>query len=195
MFDGLAELARWRGRLEEAAAAVIEGLAQVANTGDDEMVARLCLTGIRVEADRRARSGPGRGDVDQSMTHAEELLDTVRSSPGGSERPGRPGGEIQAAAATAQAEMERVHGRASAEAWQLAVRAWQRLSTPYQEAVARWRLAEALLSEGRKTEAEGELVTAHEMAVPPGCSTAPGRHRGGCPQGAGRWARNETGRA
>ena len=129
------------------------------------MVARLCLTGVRVEADRRARSGEGRGASDDSITHAESLLDTVQMLAQTLERPGRPAGEIQAAAATAAAETGRVRGSSSVDEWQVAVSAWQRLSTPYPEAVARWRLGEALLSDGRKTEAERELISAHETAV------------------------------
>ena len=164
VFDGLGELARWRGRLDEAAASVAEGLERVAHTGDDEMVARLCLTGIRVEADRAATTGGRRSDASADVARAEALLDTVQDLARDLARPGRPGGEIQAAATTARGEMERVRGVASSQTWQLAVDGWRQLATPYPEAVARWRLAEALLGEGHRAEAEQELAQAHQAA-------------------------------
>lgn len=165
VFDGLAELARWRGRLDEAASAVVEGLAQVANTGDDEMVARLCLTGVRVEADRCAPPGVRRRDVNQALADAGELLATVETLARRLQRPGRPAGEIQAAALTAAAEMERIRGSSASARWRRAAEAWDRLSMPYPEAMAGWRLAEALLAEGDRAEGERALVGAHETAV------------------------------
>ena len=49
---GRAELALAEGRLEDARAAIDEGIAQVECTGDDEVMCHLCLLGLRLAADR-----------------------------------------------------------------------------------------------------------------------------------------------
>ena len=167
--DGLAELARWTGRFDDARAAVVEGLARVDNTGDDEMMARLCLTGVRIAADRDLaesdhprRVGPP-NRVDEVVDEA--ILQRLRSLARRVEIPGGPWGEIQAAACTAEAEHRRRSGIVEVDGWQQAVSAWEGLSMPYPEASARLRLGEALLAAGRKPEAEQEIARAHAAAI------------------------------
>ena len=50
-----AELALTEARLDDARAAIAEGIDQVERTGDDEMLCHLCLLGLRVAADRAVR--------------------------------------------------------------------------------------------------------------------------------------------
>jgi DNA-binding CsgD family transcriptional regulator len=57
-----AELALAEGRLDDARAAVDEGIGQVECTGDDEVLADLCLLGLRIAADRSTQADPRRSE-------------------------------------------------------------------------------------------------------------------------------------
>ncbi|MCU1427247.1 MAG: family ATPase [Actinomycetia bacterium] len=166
VFDGLAELARMEGRLDDARQTVLDGLDAVAHTGDDDMIARLCLTGVRVEADRaeQRRSTSASAAVDDLWADVQRLLATAEDAvPGASTR-------TRAAAAessvmNARAEAARIEGTATPAMWEVVTAAWEQLGSPHQGAAARWRLAEALFAAGRRDDAARELRTAYEAAV------------------------------
>jgi DNA-binding CsgD family transcriptional regulator len=61
--------------------------------------------------------------------------------------------EVRAATATAFAEESRLSGRSDPKQWCEAVRRWHELGFPAPAAYCRWRLAEAVLAEGRRSDA------------------------------------------
>ncbi|MEU7738933.1 AAA family ATPase [Nonomuraea sp. NPDC049158] len=96
---------------------------------------------------------------------ADDLLNRVRfaveSGPVGDRGPMGPEG--QAWALRAEAEWHRVHGRLDVELWRRVVAAFD-FGFVYEAARARWRLAEALLAAGARTEAQAEWDLAREAA-------------------------------
>jgi len=71
--------------------------------------------------------------------------------------------ETQCMQARMDAEMSRLRGEDDVEVWRTAVDAAERAA--YWRAVAQWRLADALLADGRRDEATVELRAAHDVAV------------------------------
>ena len=169
VYDGLAELARWRNQLDAATQTALDGLDAVANTGDDDMTARLCVTALRIEGDRRDLLG-GRPTVDQGREHTVErclgLVHRLVAGEGGT----TPSRRVIAAAAEADAEHTRIVGRPDPDAWQAAVDAAVRLHSPYDEARVRLRLAVSHAETGDRDRAARELDLAHELASPLGAA-------------------------
>jgi DNA-binding CsgD family transcriptional regulator/tetratricopeptide (TPR) repeat protein len=143
LFAGLAELALWRGDLEQARALVAEAVPLV------EAIPRYAAPvygfGMRVEADRaelaRARR-PGEAAPDDGIATA--LLDRLEEVATGPATAGIP--ELAAWHATAVAERTRQQGPSDPAAWAAAVADWERLGQPYRLAYAGFRHAEALLA-------------------------------------------------
>jgi DNA-binding CsgD family transcriptional regulator len=161
VFDGLAELARREQRLDVARATVTAGLDSIENTGDDDMAARLCLTGVRTEADLAQRAP---GDRDDTLANARHLLDVAESA-AFAHTASRRGTEANAAVLTARAEVARMAGDATPELWETACAAWDATSYPYGGAASRLRLAETLFEAGRRDDAVAELRRAHDVAA------------------------------
>jgi DNA-binding CsgD family transcriptional regulator len=147
--DGLAALAALEGRPLDARATVADGLRAIANTGDDDTIARLCLTGMLTESAIAEERGAPDDDVRDNVAR---LLGSTRRAD-------------DAATMTTLAEADRIEGRSSPDAWRAAVAAWERTAFPYGEALARWRLAEALFADGRRDEAANELRAAYAIAA------------------------------
>jgi DNA-binding CsgD family transcriptional regulator/tetratricopeptide (TPR) repeat protein len=161
VFDGLAELARREQRLDDARATVVAGLESIENTGDDDMTARLCLTGIRTEVDVAQRM-PGQRDA--TLANARRLLDVAESA-AYAHTVSRRGTEANASVLTARAEVARMTGGVTPELWETACDAWDATSYPYGAAASRLRLAEVLFEAGRRDDAVTELRRAHEVAT------------------------------
>jgi DNA-binding CsgD family transcriptional regulator/tetratricopeptide (TPR) repeat protein len=158
-----AEVFAWQGRLEEAAAAVAGGLADLQGPLVDLRACMLLALGLRVEADRVtlavARHDPD--TVANARLIADELLRWAHDALGGSEVAWK-----RALLATCKAEWARVQGQDDPEGWLAAVAAWQASVHPYPLAVARWRAAGALLARrGDRALAAGLLRQAHGTAV------------------------------
>ena len=143
LFCGLAEVALWRGHLEQARQLVAEGVLLVA--ANPRHAAPLYALGLRVEADRaelaRARH-PGEAAPDD--TAAATLLDRLGQAATGPAAAGLP--ELAAWHALGLAERTRQQGPADPAAWAAAAAAWERLGQPYRVAYAGFRQAEALLA-------------------------------------------------
>ena len=138
-----AEVAAWRGRLEEAAAAVAGGLAALQGPLVDLRACLLLAIGLRVEGER-ARLATARHDhetLTDARLVADELVQWARGTFAGSRVAWR-----RAVLATCEAEWARVQGEPDPERWLAAVAAWEESGHPYPLAVARWRAAEALLA-------------------------------------------------
>jgi DNA-binding CsgD family transcriptional regulator len=145
LFGGLAELALWRGDLDQARQLVAQAVPLVAV--NPRYAAPLYALGLRVEADHaelaRARH-PGRPAPDDgTATALLTRLEQAVQAPAGASMP-----DLAAWQATARAERTRRDGQPDPSAWAAAVAAWQRLGQPYRAAYADFRQAEALLSAG-----------------------------------------------
>jgi DNA-binding CsgD family transcriptional regulator/tetratricopeptide (TPR) repeat protein len=157
-----AEVAAWRGRLEEAAAAVAGGLAALRGPLVDLRACMLLAIGLRVEGER-ARLATARHDHEtlaDARLVADELVQWARDTFAGSRVAWR-----RAVLATCEAEWARVQGEPDPERWLAAVAAWEKSGHPYPLAVARWRAAEVLLARrGDRTLAAELLRRSHATA-------------------------------
>ncbi|HET8620525.1 MAG TPA: AAA family ATPase [Acidimicrobiales bacterium] len=178
---GLAELAVWQGRYDDARREVDLGLELLAHTGDPEMAARIAAVGVRVEADeadharraggrRRERplrsgrwaagdGGAGRPDRTQALLSRLEALDATAV-----DRHAPPSSETRAALLTGRAEQTRVAGRPEPDRWRLATEAWEAVGFPYCAAYTRFRGGEAALGDGDDGAARRQLRAAWESA-------------------------------
>jgi DNA-binding CsgD family transcriptional regulator/tetratricopeptide (TPR) repeat protein len=143
LFAGLAELALWRGDLDQARQLVAEAVSQV--EANPRFAAPLYALGVRIEADRaelaRARH-PHQPAPDDGTTAA--LLRRLEQVAAGPAAAGLP--ELAAWRATARAERTRLDGQPDPAAWAAAATVWERLGQPYRIAYAWFRHAEALLA-------------------------------------------------
>jgi DNA-binding CsgD family transcriptional regulator/tetratricopeptide (TPR) repeat protein len=143
LFAGLAELALWRGDLEQARELVAEAVPLV--EADPRYAAPLDALGMRVEADRaelaRARHPGQPAPDDATAARLLERLGQAAASPAAAGLP-----ELAAWHALGLAERTRQAGQPDPAAWAAAVTAWERLGQPYRVAYAGFRQAEALLA-------------------------------------------------
>jgi DNA-binding CsgD family transcriptional regulator/tetratricopeptide (TPR) repeat protein len=166
LFVATAELAVLEGRLDDADAAVAEGLGVTG--ADPGYAAPLYALGLRAAADRaelaRARRAPDQ--VLEARRTGDRLAGELRDRLS----PGAAGGTVptpptEAQAALGQAELARLDGHSEPDLWAAAATAWERIGVPYPAAYARWRQAEALLLGGRGRErVERPLRAAHQAA-------------------------------
>jgi ATP/maltotriose-dependent transcriptional regulator MalT len=145
LFSGLAELALWRGDLDQAKQLVAEAVPLVA--ANPRYAAPVYALGLRVEADRaelaRARHPGQLAPDDGTATALLQRLGQAAQSPAAAGIPA-----LAAWHATGLAERTRQQGPADPAAWATAVAAWERLGQPYRVAYAGYRQAEALLAAG-----------------------------------------------
>jgi DNA-binding NarL/FixJ family response regulator len=157
LFGGLAELAVWRGELEQARQLVAEAVPLV--EANPRYAAPLYALGLRVEADRaelaRARH-PGQPTPDDGTAAA--LLQRLGQATAGPAGAGLP--ELAAWHALGLAERIRQQGPPTPAAWAAAAAAWERLGQPYRAAYAGFRQAEALLASGDRDTATAVLARA-----------------------------------
>jgi DNA-binding CsgD family transcriptional regulator/tetratricopeptide (TPR) repeat protein len=138
LFAGLAELALWRGDLEQAKQLMAEAVALV--HANPRYAAPIYALGIRIQADRaelaRARH-PGQPASDDGTAAAllERLGEAAARIP-----------KLAAWHATGLAERTRHDGPSDPAVWAAAAAAWQQLGQPYQVAYACFRQAEALVA-------------------------------------------------
>jgi DNA-binding CsgD family transcriptional regulator len=165
----VAELRVWQGRLEEARAAVQDGLDRVAKTDERKRSGRLLCLGMRVGADQ-AELGRARHDQRevQAAVHAANALASRAAAM--APNPLVPGTTsiltTPAVAALFDAERARLEGRSDPVQWQAAAAAWLALGRPYPAAYAQWRQAEALLARrAPRAKAEETLRAVHTVAV------------------------------
>ncbi len=162
-FAARAALAIWQGRLDDARAAVQQGLAWLANAEEEVWFRGLLTLGLRAEADRaersRARRQPAEAEGARQvgtglLARLRQLLDQTAV----------PEPETAAHATLGEAEATRLDGHADPERWAAAAASWEALAQPYPAAYARWRQAEALLTQhGARTAATTALRQATEV--------------------------------
>jgi len=164
-----AELALAEGRLDDARAAVDEGIGQVERTGDDQLLAELCLLGLRIAADRAAQADARRSDRAKARdATAVARYERVLGPLAGGET-GLPA-VARAVGIAWRAERTRLDGIAeavspttaavAAAAWADAAEAWTAIGRPRHAVLARIRRAEALQA-GAETRPEVPAVLEH----------------------------------
>ena len=155
LFAGLAELALWRGELEQAGELVGQAVPLVG--ADPYYAAPVYAPGLRIEADRAetARLGQrGEPSADGGPGAAlRERLDDAAADPAAAAIP-----ELAAWRATGLAERTRQQGSSDPAAWEAAVAAWEQLSQPYRVAYACFRQAEALMASARDRDQAATLL-------------------------------------
>jgi tetratricopeptide (TPR) repeat protein len=183
LLAGLAELAWWRGDLDQARQLVAEGVPEV--EASPRHAAPLYALGLRVEADRvelaRARH-PGQPASDDGTTAA--LLARLAQATTSPAAAGLP--ELAAWHALGLAEQTRQQGRPDPAAWAAATAAWERLGQPYRAAYTGYRHGEALLAAGDRDSAAQVLAAPRRSpaAWAPARSTPRSRRWPGAPASA-----------
>jgi DNA-binding CsgD family transcriptional regulator len=162
---GRAELALAEGRIEDARSAVDEGIAQVERTGDDEVLALLCLMGLRIVADR-AQGADGRTTQRAKEREAAAIdryasrLSTLVGAPTGIAAPC-----VAAVEAAWAAEQSRLDGPGDVDAWADVARRWRAVEQPRLATLATIRRAEAAQRHPeRRAEAPAALAEALDGA-------------------------------
>ncbi len=163
------ELALWRGRPELAVERVTDVLEWTRKLGGPWALGdiRIGAIGVAAYADiaakaRRKRDAQAeREAVGQGRELAEHVRLTARN---GVPRTGTLGPEGRAWLARSQAEESRLDGPGDPALWQAAVDGFG-YGVVFEQALCRWRLAEALLGADRKDEAADELRKADETAT------------------------------
>jgi DNA-binding CsgD family transcriptional regulator len=144
---------------------VQRALEVVTARGDDQQAVALCSLGLRVEADEaeRRRARGVLGSEDDVWLRGEELRARAASIWRGMGRRQVSFPEAAVEAAVAEAEFDRLAGRAAPGRWAEVAEGWERLARPYPAAYARWREAEARVAH-RDARAADVLRQAHSVA-------------------------------
>jgi ATP/maltotriose-dependent transcriptional regulator MalT len=155
------ECLRRRRDLVGARDAVANALDRIELCTDDVMrIARATAAGLRVEADiaQRARDLRERADERDALTRARIHMQRLRAA-------AEEGGPVESAwRAVGAAELARARGRNDPKLWLAAAREWERMSRPFQRAMALWRATEAQIDGGDRTAAAETAQTALEVS-------------------------------
>ena len=153
------ELAGLQGEWAEARRLLADGLTAASNSDDQYYRSRGYAVALRVEADRAEAARPGGADVSDTRAIADQLIVRMRQMAQAADAllP-----ETVAWLATAEAEYARVHGHDDAQTWADVAQEWDRIGQPYPAALARYRQADALLSQRRD---RGQAATAARAAL------------------------------
>ena len=163
-----ADLARWLGDPERSSELARATLSTQEEAGAPWLLSAIWPAALALAAEgdlaERAR---GAGDEAGQAAHravGEDLLERARAALQRARDLGRQvGPEALAWLARAEAEWTRVDGKPDPARWEAAADAFDYGYT-YEVARSRWRLAEALLLDGRRDEAGDQARTAHDLA-------------------------------
>jgi DNA-binding CsgD family transcriptional regulator/tetratricopeptide (TPR) repeat protein len=163
-----ADLVRWRGELERSSELARETLSTQEEAGAPWVLSAIWPAALALAAEgdlaERARSAGDQAAVKEHQAIGEDLLERARAALQRARDKGRQvGPEAVAWLARAEAEWTRVEGRSDPAGWAAAADAFG-YGYLYEEARCRWRLAEALLGDGRRLEAAEAARAAHEIA-------------------------------
>jgi DNA-binding CsgD family transcriptional regulator/tetratricopeptide (TPR) repeat protein len=152
-----AELALWRGRIDEARRAIEIGLSARPEQIDAEAALELLAFGARVHAARQEAAQAQRAAATDAREEAETLRAQAVAIVGRSSSAyGVPLlGQIEA-------EITRASGRSDPDRWTSTVERWEAAGRPWEAAYARWQLAEALATtRGSRDRLHDILAQAH----------------------------------
>jgi DNA-binding CsgD family transcriptional regulator/tetratricopeptide (TPR) repeat protein len=168
---GLAELAIWEGRDNDAQGVLAEWQHWCAEVDPEGVLPQLSLPryglALRLEADRVEQAAARRSPEDvaeiQSRTASVAAeLDRLAAVQTPQVRSPHAACELL----LAQAELSRLEGRSDPQRWRAAVAAREQLEHRFDAAYGRFRLAEALLASGApRRQVESALRPAHDTAV------------------------------
>jgi DNA-binding CsgD family transcriptional regulator len=162
------DLALWEGDLDRARAGVPRTLAALASDEVWELAGIWPATlGLAVEAEtvEQARIKNDDDAIGEARARAESLIAQCRGARDRAREVGRQiGPEALAWLARAEAEWSRVQGKSDVGLWTAAADAFA-YGYVYEEARSRWRLAEALLGDDRREEANEQARMAYEVAA------------------------------
>jgi DNA-binding CsgD family transcriptional regulator len=163
-----ADLVRWQGDPARSSELARDTLATQEEAGSPWVLSAIwpAALALGAEADlaERARSAGDLAAAKEHLAVGEDVLARARSALQRARDKGRQvGPEALAWLAKAEAEYARVEGRPDPGRWAAAADAFG-YGYLYEEARCRWRLAEALLLEGRRDEAATQAKAAHELA-------------------------------
>jgi DNA-binding CsgD family transcriptional regulator/tetratricopeptide (TPR) repeat protein len=164
-----ADFALWKGDLDGARAAVQTALNSLDASDETWELSAIwpATLGLATEAEEveRARIAGDKSAAATARAAGEKLLERCRKAEAIARSAGRQiGPEAVAWLARAEAEWTRVEGNADPDRWAVAADAFS-YGYVYEEARSRWRLAEALLTVGRREEAAKEARAAYSTAV------------------------------
>ena len=162
------DLVRWRGELERSSELARETLSTQEEAGAPWVLSAIWPAALALAAEgdmaQRARAAGDQAAVKEHQAIGEDLLERARAALQRARDKGRQvGPEAVAWLARAEAEWTRVEGRSDPAGWAAAADAFG-YGYLYEEARCRWRLAEALLGDGRRLEAAEAARAAHEIA-------------------------------
>ena len=167
-----ASFALWRGDVADASRSVDRGWASVRETEEWVLVARMAAMVAQVDAAMadEARQNRQLAPLAAARERTAAVLAAATSAVRASGAPATAGSRriAEASLATARAYQRRSEGDESAEAWRRVADGWAALEAPYDEALARWRHAEALLSAASRTgraQAQAPLLAAVELGM------------------------------
>jgi DNA-binding CsgD family transcriptional regulator/tetratricopeptide (TPR) repeat protein len=162
----------WRGDVADASRSVDRGWASVRETEEWVLVARMAAMVAQVDAAMadEARQNRQLAPLAAARERTAAVLTAATTAVRASGAPASAGSRrvAEASLATARAYQRRSEGDDSAEVWRRVADGWEVLGFPYDEALARWRQAEALLSAASRsgrTQAQGPLLAAVELGT------------------------------
>jgi DNA-binding CsgD family transcriptional regulator len=163
-----ADLARWQGDLDRASEVARSTLAMLGREGEGWLLSAIwpAALGLAAEADRAelARAGGDAATEEEAVAAGRPFLERARTALDRARGLGlQVGPEAHAWLARAEAEWERLQGSSASARWADAVDGFT-YGYVYEEARSRWRLAEALLAEGRRDRAAAEARAAFDTA-------------------------------
>jgi DNA-binding CsgD family transcriptional regulator/tetratricopeptide (TPR) repeat protein len=162
----------WRGDVADASRSVERGWAAVRETEEWVLVARMAAMVAQVDAAMadEARLNRQLAPLAAARERTAEVLAAATAAVRASGAPTSAGSRrvADASLATARAYQRRSEGDESADAWRRVADGWAVLEAPYDEALARWRQAEALLaaaSRSGRAHAQAPLLAAVELGM------------------------------
>jgi DNA-binding CsgD family transcriptional regulator len=163
-----ADLARWQGELERSSELARSTLSTQEEAGTPWVLSAIWPAALALAAEgdlaERARAAGDQAGQEAHRAIGEELLERARAALQRARDLGRQvGPEALAWLARCEAEWTRVDGKPDPGRWRLAAEAFA-YGYVYEEARSRWRMAEALLLDGRRDQAEEQARAAHDIA-------------------------------
>ncbi len=168
-----ASFALWRGDIGDATRSVERGWASVRSTEEWVLAARMAAMVAQVDAAAAAEARDRRllAPLAAARSRTAEVIDAATGIVEASGAPATAGSRrvAEASLATARAYQRRLEGDDDGTVWRRVADTWSSLEAPYDEALARWRQAEANLASrtGRsgRAAAQRPLLAAVDGAV------------------------------
>lgn len=161
LYTCMAELALWRGQLDEARAIVVRGMEALQAARDTWIIAQLCVVGLRVAADLRCGLGAADPAGRELTTWTDELAAAVAAAPVVTDGYGD---EAALLVQQCHAECARATGSDSAQLWAKLAEGWAGCERPLRRAYALGWQAVAHARTGARDEARAVARQAYAIA-------------------------------